>query len=365
MGAQDVDCAPPPPGSVPDGDGVVNVVEGDRSYSSTWENAAPGGVHARSMLDSAFGWSPADVQLSPGNDWVQMDLGVRRSVSGIVSQGRGDGHNGDQWVTTYKVQHSVDGVSFEEIDGTFSANTDQTTKVTNNLANSVIARYVRILPYSSANDNHVVMRVGVVVDDVEACWTCERPSTAGYDFSSATETLSGGDSFSVSGVVCSSGYAGTVTATACSADQGDYSVSGCVESISTPVTELASPPPRTEAPPPPPPRGNCASFDCATVGLIAPKATFVGECAGTVCTPDDCCLTQPLADLLVGSGRPPTDAPPSSIGRVKHSITGAPGKYWYARAIEKLTNDDTIMSPGRVCRKMPPGSKTRYVCGPT
>eukprot|EP01043_Picozoa_sp_COSAG02_P070108 COSAG02_NODE_12285_length_1571_cov_12.119809_1_plen_295_part_10 len=201
-------CAPPPLGSVPDGDGVVNVVEGDRSYSSTWENDAPGGTHARSMLDSAYGWSPADTQLSPGNDWVQMDLGVGRSVSGIVSQGRGDGHDGNQWVTTYKVQYSVDGVSFEEIDGTFSANTDQTTKVTNNLADSVIARYVRILPYSTQEDNHVAMRVGVVVDDVEACWTCERPSTAGYDFTDATETLSGGDSFSVSGVVCSSGYTG-------------------------------------------------------------------------------------------------------------------------------------------------------------
>ena len=83
-----------------------------------------------------------------------------------------------------------------------------------------------------------------------------------------------------------------------------------------------------------------------------------------LCTPDDCCLTQTLADLAVGFGPPPADAPPSSIGRVKHAKTGAPGKYWYARATDKLTNDDTIVSPGRVCRKMPPGSKTRYVCGP-
>jgi hypothetical protein len=125
-----------------------------------------------------------------------------------------------------------------------------------------------------------------------------------------------------------------------------------------------APPQLTEAPTPPPPRGNCASFDCATVGLVAPKATFVGECAGTLCTPDDGCLTQTLADLAVGFGPPPADAPPSSIGRVKHAKTGAPGKYWYARATDKLTNDDTIVSPGRVCRKMPPGSKTRYVCGP-
>ena len=55
---------------------------------------------------------------------------------------------------------------------------------------------------------------------------CVRPSTAGYDFSSASETLSGG-SFGVSGIVCSEGYTGTATAAVCNEGEGDYSVSGC------------------------------------------------------------------------------------------------------------------------------------------
>jgi hypothetical protein len=58
---------------------------------------------------------------------------------------------------------------------------------------------------------------------------CVRPSSAaGYDFSSASETLAGG-SFAATGITCSSGYAGTASATVCSADGGEYSVSGCTE----------------------------------------------------------------------------------------------------------------------------------------
>ena len=55
---------------------------------------------------------------------------------------------------------------------------------------------------------------------------CLRPSTAGYDFSSASETLEI-NSFQVTGVACSSGYTGTPSATVCSADGGEYGVSGC------------------------------------------------------------------------------------------------------------------------------------------
>ena len=49
---------------------------------------------------------------------------------------------------------------------------------------------------------------------------CLRPSTAGYDFSSASETLEI-NSFQVTGVACSSGYTGTPSATV-SAGQGAH-----------------------------------------------------------------------------------------------------------------------------------------------
>ena len=55
--------------------------------------------------------------------------------------------------------------------------------------------------------------------------TCTRPSTTGYDFSGATETLTGA-SFSATGIICSPNYSGTPQATVCAAD-GEYTVSGC------------------------------------------------------------------------------------------------------------------------------------------
>ena len=54
---------------------------------------------------------PADGAITTGawiagsNDlsqWIQVDLGMAKNVSGVVLQGRDDG---DQWVTRYKVQY--------------------------------------------------------------------------------------------------------------------------------------------------------------------------------------------------------------------------------------------------------------------
>ena len=41
--------------------------------------------------------------------WIQVDLGVAKMVSGVVLQGRED-YN-DQWVTRYKVQHGYDDIN--------------------------------------------------------------------------------------------------------------------------------------------------------------------------------------------------------------------------------------------------------------
>merc|ERR1711881_298880 len=54
---------------------------------------------------------------------------------------------------------------------------------------------------------------------------CTRPSTAGYNFGSVSETLPHA-TFAATGVTCASGYSGTVSATACNPD---YSVSGCTK----------------------------------------------------------------------------------------------------------------------------------------
>ena len=39
-------------------------------------------------------------------NWIQIDLLTEKQVTGIVTQGRGDGHN--QWTTSYKILYGND-----------------------------------------------------------------------------------------------------------------------------------------------------------------------------------------------------------------------------------------------------------------
>jgi hypothetical protein len=113
-------------GSSPDENGVVDVPELYRSYSNVHGGDAPGTGHAQSTLDSSQAWNTGQVSIVPGNEWVEMDLGRARYVNGVVTQGRADF---DQWTTSYKVQHSWDGVSFEEHAEQCTGNSDRATKV--------------------------------------------------------------------------------------------------------------------------------------------------------------------------------------------------------------------------------------------
>ncbi|XP_078660072.1 uncharacterized protein LOC144904802 [Branchiostoma floridae x Branchiostoma belcheri] len=99
-------------------------------------------------------WVPLSGDQQP---WVQVDFRATKKVTGVITQGRQDA---DQWVKTYMVQFSDDGISYrtyKSIDGNdmiFTGNTDRSTSVSNNLANSnsILTRFIRIAPvdYQSA-----------------------------------------------------------------------------------------------------------------------------------------------------------------------------------------------------------------------
>ena len=57
-------------------------------------------------LSAEGSWSAA---VNEAYQWIQVDLGVLKRVSGIVLQGRQDLY---QWVTKYKVDYSVDPMSW-------------------------------------------------------------------------------------------------------------------------------------------------------------------------------------------------------------------------------------------------------------
>lgn len=83
------------------------------SASSEWDAnhaARPGRLNylAGSEAGKQGGWS---AQTNDVNQWFQVDLGTIKTVTHVGTQGR----NGvAQWVTSYKVQYSSDGSSFQD-----------------------------------------------------------------------------------------------------------------------------------------------------------------------------------------------------------------------------------------------------------
>ena len=65
---------------------------------------------------------------------------------------------------------------------------------------------------------------------------CVQPSTTGYNFESAAGTTTA-DCFAPTSVACANGYSGTVTYTSCSSTGDDYSVSGCKAMCGQPSTQ--------------------------------------------------------------------------------------------------------------------------------
>ncbi len=136
---------------------VVNPAESARSYSSVWDNNAVGTGHARSMLDSAQGWSALTNSVG---QYMTISLGSVQTVTGVVTQGR-TLHS--QWVSSYKVQTSPDCSVYSDVDGgrVFSGNVDMHSQVPNFFSTPVQASCVRLLPQSWVN--HITMRAGVIV----------------------------------------------------------------------------------------------------------------------------------------------------------------------------------------------------------
>ncbi|XP_051892361.1 discoidin, CUB and LCCL domain-containing protein 1 [Pristis pectinata] len=110
-------------------------------------------------------WSPDKAQTSSkgppwawaasfpsDKEWLQIDLGERKNVTGIVT--KGSTHNGyNFYVKTYKISHSKDGKSWRfykrknsREDQIFEGNANNYQLVRNNFIPSFVARYVRITP---------------------------------------------------------------------------------------------------------------------------------------------------------------------------------------------------------------------------
>ena len=121
-----------------DNDGVLDVVEdtGGQAVIREFLNADPNSPnfissgsydanHNNPALDSNSAWSAP----SPPNtsQFIGMMFDGPRAIESVVTQGRA---NSNQWVTSFQLQATRDGANWISL-GTYSANSDSNTKVTN------------------------------------------------------------------------------------------------------------------------------------------------------------------------------------------------------------------------------------------
>ncbi|XP_051004713.1 lactadherin isoform X2 [Acomys russatus] len=123
---------------------------------------------------TVFGWYPYFGRLdgqgrinawtaksNSAKEWLQVDLGTPKTVSGIITQGARD-FGTIQYVASYKMAYSNDGVHWTvyEEQGTskvFPGNSDNNSHKKNIFETPFIARYVRVLPVSW--HNRITMRL--------------------------------------------------------------------------------------------------------------------------------------------------------------------------------------------------------------
>ena len=88
------------------------ILDGQITASSQWDdNHAPfqGRLYFQATGKKQGGWSAAQ---SNSKQWLQVDLDSQfTKVTRVATQGRNGGH---QWVVSYKLQYSNDGVSFHD-----------------------------------------------------------------------------------------------------------------------------------------------------------------------------------------------------------------------------------------------------------
>ncbi|KAL2295905.1 hypothetical protein Nmel_017434 [Mimus melanotis] len=85
--------------------------------------------------------------------WLELDLGTRRNVTGIITKGSSEQH--DYYVTSYHVSSSRDGRNWRLYRGSsgqeekvFEGNADSQGEVSNAFIPPIIARYIRVTPQS-------------------------------------------------------------------------------------------------------------------------------------------------------------------------------------------------------------------------
>ncbi|XP_019942993.2 contactin-associated protein-like 2a isoform X2 [Paralichthys olivaceus] len=128
--------------------------------SSVFSNGYAAGYAKLNRRGGAGGWSPLD---SDHYQWLQVDLGSRKQVSAIATQGR---YSSSDWTTRYRLLYSDTGRNWKPYhqDGNiwaFSGNSNSESAVRHELQQGIVARFLRLVPLDWSEEGRIGLRIEV------------------------------------------------------------------------------------------------------------------------------------------------------------------------------------------------------------
>lgn len=130
------------------------------SASSVWSGDAFGTYdgtygHFTPWINSVQAWSTGS---NTSNQWIVLNYNIPAYIAGIQTQGR---QNLAQWVTTAKIEVSIDGTTWKTVLDNATMNSNQTTIINVPFPNVEYAQYVRVTP--TGFYGHPSMRMGLLI----------------------------------------------------------------------------------------------------------------------------------------------------------------------------------------------------------
>ncbi|MBN3320073.1 CNTP2 protein, partial [Atractosteus spatula] len=125
--------------------------------SSMFSSSYAPGYAKLNKRGGSGGWSPLD---SDHYQWLQVDLGIRKQVTAVATQGR---YSSSDWVTRYRLLYSDTGTNWKPYhqDGNiwaFVGNTNTESVVRHDFQQAVVARYLRIIPLDWNGEGRIGLR---------------------------------------------------------------------------------------------------------------------------------------------------------------------------------------------------------------
>ncbi|MBN3305013.1 CNTP2 protein, partial [Amia calva] len=130
------------------------------SSSSMFAGSYAPGYAKLNRRGGSGGWSPLD---SDHYQWLQVDLGSRKQVTAIATQGR---YSSSDWLTRYRLLYSDTGRNWKPYhqDGNiwaFASNSNTESVVRHDLQHAIVARYLRIIPLDWNGEGRIGLRIEI------------------------------------------------------------------------------------------------------------------------------------------------------------------------------------------------------------